>query len=243
MLETEVRVRIQEDRFDQVRADLQRTSRLGDHQLDARGVRDHEDTYFDVDGRLHARGRSLRIRQRTGDIRVPLKRPVSPTDTTTREELENPSSGSLIDVVEQITIILADAAIIETAPTGIRTRMLRDGVFSTLRSLGLRDLFTVHTSRQTWVASDEGRAITEIVLDDSHYSVGSAESGKLVRECRMEIELVDDAHEAQFRNLARQAMSRFGLDEVHESKFDRGMAHYRTGMLHDKLEAKVGRLW
>lgn len=174
VLETEVRLRIQEDRFDHVRADLDRTSRLGVHQLDARGVHDHEDTYFDVDECLHARGWSLRIRQQTGDIKVTLKRPVvaGPTDATTREELENPRSGSLIDVVERIAAILADATIIETVPTDIPTRILRDGVFSTLRSLGLRDLFTVHTSRQTWVTGDQGHAIAELVLDDSHYFVG-----------------------------------------------------------------------
>jgi adenylate cyclase class IV len=243
-VENEIRLRLGEGKLPAVKTALERLTDLGGYGLAATGMRDHEDTYFDVAGRLHQRNWSLRIRQHPLGIAITLKRPSPGASVThvSRDELENPASGSFIEVVEQVSEILLGAGILEPSPAseGVVTTTLKDGVFAALRSLGLRDLFTVRSRRWTWdVSTPGGEVIAELALDDSHYITGAVPTGADAREARLEIELRCEDRLSELGQLAAFCRQTFAAEDAHDSKFEHGLTHYYATSLRDKLEAKV----
>jgi adenylate cyclase class IV len=240
-LETEARFSIAENRFDQVMSTLQRELSLGQFSLKSNGTRVHADTYFDTDKWLLAKGWSLRIRQRDDDIRLTLKRPITgDTDHgVVHDEIENPRSGSFVEVVEQIIAILKDAGAVKTEVASATLKLMREGAFAALRSCGLNDLFTVETTRHAWLVAFDDTEIAELVLDDSCYHIRGAEDPEPIRECRMEVELFEASRQHLLGEISQCVRSRFDVDEVRDSKFDRGMVYYSTRKLRDKMEAKI----
>jgi adenylate cyclase class IV len=240
-IENELRYSIRDHRFDQTLRAIDRELHLGRFVLEPSDTRVHADTYFDRNEWLLDNGWSLRVRQSNDDVRVTLKRPL-PTSVAhgaVRDELENPRDGSFADVVERIIRILGEAGALTSKESTIRARLMLEGVFTAFRSCGLHDLFTVETTRHAWVATFDGANVAEIVLDDSSYNIGGAAEIRPIRECRMEVELLDPSNQDLLGEFSRCIQSRFGFEEVHDSKFDRGMVYYSTRKLLDKMEVKI----
>ncbi len=239
--EVESRLLIGEDRIERVAEDLGRRHRAGAYLLRPAERRVLADTYFDAGGRLQAMGWSLRIRRTADDIRLTLKRPAREPGGSgagvVREELESGRDGTFGEVLAEVLRLLRAEGVLDEAPGDVDFRILRDGAAGTLLGLGLQDLFTVETDRRRWLAADEaGTDVAEIALDDSRYTTGA---GEPVREGRLEVELVDDADAAALTELTAVLRRSFDAEDAFDSKFERGLVHYRTRNLHDKLETKV----
>ena len=239
--EVESRLLIGEDRIERVAEELARRPRVGACTLrpGERGV--HADTYFDAGGRLQAMGWSLRIRRTADEIRLTLKRPAQEAAergaAVVRDELESGRDGTFGEVLARVVRLLHSAGVLDAAPADVDFRILRDGAAPALLGLGLQDLFTVETDRRTWLAVDAaGSTVAEIALDDSRYTAGS---GGPVREGRLEVELLDGADRSALAELTGALRRAFDAEEAFDSKFDRGLVHYRTRNLHDKMETKV----
>jgi adenylate cyclase class IV len=240
-IENELRYSIRDHRFDQTLREIGRELHFGRFVLAPSDTRVHVDTYFDRNEWLLGNGWSLRVRQSNDDVRVTLKRPIpnSVAHGAMREELESPRDGSFADVVERIIRILNESGALDGIGSAIRTRLMLEGVFAAFRSCGLHDLFTVETTRHVWIAALNGKNVAEIVLDDSSYHIGGVAEVRPIRECRMEVELLDPASQDLLGELSRCIQSRFGFEEVYDSKFDRGMVYYSTRKLLDKMEVKI----
>lgn len=240
-VESELRYSIRDHRFDQTLRAIDRELHLGRFVLERSDTRVHVDTYFDCNEWLLDNGWSLRVRQSNDDVRATLKRPI-PTSAaygTIRDELENPRDGSFVEVVERIIKVLCEAGALNSQEPVIRARLMLEGVFAAFRICGLHDLFTVETTRHVWIAVLNGTHVAEIVLDDSSYNIGGIAELRPIRECRMEVELLDPSNQDLLGELSRSIQSRFGFNEVHDSKFDRGMVYYSTRKLLDKMEVKI----
>lgn len=239
--EVESRLLIGEDRIERVAEELARRQRIGRCALRPGERRLHADTYFDAGGRLHAMGWSLRVRRTADEIRLTLKRPAPDAPdggaAVVRHELESGRDGSFGEVLAQVAHLLHSAGVLEAETADVDFRILRDGAVAALIGLGLQDLFTVETDRRTWCAvGADGGAVAEIALDDSTYTTGG---GGPVREGRLEVELLDGADRSALTALTAELRSAFDAEEAFDSKFDRGLVHYRTRNLHDKMETKV----
>lgn len=240
-LETEMRFSISDNRFAYIMSAFQGHPHVGSFALEWQHVKDHEDTYFDAAGDLHERGWSLRVRRQGANVRATLKVPVSNENShgVVHEEIENKSNDSFIGVIEQITRVLRDADAIKERPAAVGAQVILDGIYSTLRSFGLRDLFTIRTTRYTWLVKRATEEVAELTLDDSHYDIGGVDQATPIRECRMEVELRDPAYHEALAEISQFVRARFNIEEVRDSKFDRGMLHYSNQKLRDKIEAKI----
>jgi adenylate cyclase class IV len=240
-IENELRYSIRDHRFDQTLRAIGREMHLGRFALEPKDARVHADTYFDRNEWLLDNGWSLRVRQSKDDVRVTLKRPVqtSAAHGAVRDELESPRDGTFAEVVERIIGILSEAGALSGRESAVAARLMLEGVFAAFRSCGLHDLFTVETTRHVWIAVINGTNAAEIALDDSSYHIGGAAEMRPIRECRMEVELLDPSNQHLLEELSRCIQSRFSFEEVHDSKFDRGMVYYSTRKLLDKMEVKI----
>lgn len=240
-IEKELRFSIRDHRFDQVLLAVHRERRLGHFTLEPLGTHVHSDTYFDCNGWLLSHGWSLRVRRRDDDVRITLKRPL-PGDGehgVVHDEIENPKDGQFTEVAERVLSILNDAGAISIQASAISGRLMLEGVFAAFRGCGLLNLFTVETTRHAWAATVDRDQVAEVVLDDSSYHIDELADPKPIRECRMEVELVDSSRADLLAEISQCVRSRFNLEEVHDSKFDRGMLYYSTRKLRDKMEAKI----
>lgn len=239
-LENEARFHLPETRLESTIRRFNSDYALDGFRLSWRGKREHSDTYFDAAGNLRSRGWSLRIRTLGDNIRATLKRPAAELHKThgvVREELENDSNESLFEVLAEIIEVMHGAEIVAAPPDAVGQLML-SGVYPALRAIGLRDLFTVRTARYSWIITVADEDIAELVVDDSYYDIGTVGQSNPIRECRVEVELLDAARQDVLDQVARILISRYEVREVTDSKFERGMLHFTIGGLHEKLETK-----
>ena len=145
----------------------------------------------------------------------------------------------MIDTVTRITQRLASEAVVQKLPSDLGSRLLIKGLYATLREIGLQDLFTVKTSRHRWVVTKDSANVAELAVDESYYDVGTPGSGEVIRECRIEVELVDASQDRIMAEICGALISQFDVSEVQESKFERGMLHFDTRGLKEKLEVKI----
>ncbi|WP_332838867.1 CYTH domain-containing protein [Nocardia bovistercoris] len=147
-----------------------------------------------------------------------------------------------MEVTEKIAGILVDAGIVERSPASeqVVVNTLTEGGFAALRSLGLRDIFTVRSTRRTWdVRTNDGKLVAQLALDDSHYETGALPNNVDNREVRLEIELQQEGRVDELSRIAAFCRSSLDAEDVSDSKFEHGLAHYYDANLRDKLETKV----
>jgi adenylate cyclase class IV len=241
-LENEVRFHLPEASLTATIRRLNSDRALAPFQLKPKGEKVHSDTYFDVDGALRTRGWSLRIRTSDGSVRATLKTPVASDRSVhgkVNEELENSDNAQLFDTVITIIERLAAADIVQGIPADLTTQLLINGAYPTLLALGLKDLFTVRTSRHRWMVSDGLLDLAELAVDESYYGVGTSNTEEDIRECRVEVELLDASKNESLTRISRVLIEDYNLSEVYDSKFERGMLHFTTRGLREKLELKI----
>jgi adenylate cyclase class IV len=241
-LENEARFHLPEAKYPHIVERLNAKDALAPFELSSKGMKTHSDTYFDINGQLRNRGSSLRIRMSEKGVRATLKTPTADGDSTfgsTMEELENSDNAEFFSAIAQIIEKLTGAGVIGGAPLDAEPILMVKGAYPTLRDLGLKDLFTVRTSRHRWVISENSADLAELAVDDSFYDVGIAGPESGIRECRVEVELFDASQSEALNRICEKLTSRFGISEVHDSKFERGMLHSDTRGLRDKLEVKL----
>lgn len=240
-LENEARFHVPEDSLNRTLQELNTRRALTPFSLRWIGTKDHTDTYFDVEGALQKRGWSLRLRTSGDKVRATLKRPVvdpNASGQVIRDELENDSNESFLAVVLQIIAILRDDGIISGGlPSQVQTML--DGAYATLQSTGLRDLFAIRTTRHIWVVTSQSEDVAELVVDDSYYDIGPIGLSDPIRECRLEVELIDPSRGSMLAEICEELTAKYDVHEVYDSKFDRGMLHYATRALREKLETKI----
>lgn len=232
----EVELKYRLDPSDQlrIRDALTRTGRFGSFNAALVGQTEHRDTYLDRDGGLRGLGWSLRIRESTDGTRITLKVARDSTGdgvAIERQEIENTSIADVNEVITEIASRLREVSLL-TSDAKV-TDVLSHGVFGSMDSLGLADLFSVRTNRTTWRLTDNGRHAAELVLDESRYAVGGTEE---LPEYQMEIELADRTSESTLDAIARKE---YGLVATHETKFLRGLEFHRVTQLKEKVEAKL----
>jgi adenylate cyclase class IV len=241
-LENEARFRLPEVKYEQTIRHLNESKVLALFELIPKGQKVQSDTYFDINGDLRRRGWSLRIRLSGKEVRATLKTPVTKDDAAygdMNEELENSNNSELIDTLTKIVRRLSAEGVIKNLANDLDSRLLIKGIYPTLRELGLQDIFTVKTNRYRWIASKDSVDLAELALDDSHYDVGVPGLGAGIRECRIEVELLDASQEQTMTAICNDLMSRLDISEVRDSKFERGMLHFDTRGLREKLEVKI----
>jgi adenylate cyclase class IV len=241
-LENEARFRLPEAKYEQTVGCLNESKTLAQFELVPKGQKIQSDTYFDVNGDLRRRGWSLRIRISGTEVRATLKTPIAKDDAAygeINEELENSDNSELTDTLTKIVRRLSTKGVIKNYPSDLDTRLLVKGVYPTLRELGLQDLFTVRTNRYRWIVSEDSENLAELAVDDSYYDVGVPGFGEGIRECRIEVELLDASQEQAMTAICDALMSQFNISEVRDSKFERGMLHFDTRGLREKLEVKI----
>lgn len=240
--ENEARFRLPEAKYEQTVGRLNESKTLAQFELAPKGQKIQSDTYFDVNGDLRRRGWSLRIRISGTEVRATLKTPIAKDDAAygdINEELENSNNSELTETLTKIVRRLSAEGVIKNYPSDLDTRLLIKGVYPTLRELGLQDLFTVRTNRYRWIVSEAPENLAELAVDDSYYDVGVPGFGEGIRECRIEVELLDASQEQAMTAICDALMSQFNISEVRDSKFERGMLHFDTRGLREKLEVKI----
>lgn len=241
-LENEARFHLPEIKFLKSVGDLSEPGILPPFRLTAKGKKLHSDTYFDINGVLRRRGWSLRIRRSGPEVRVTLKAPIANKQSAhgdTKEEIENSDNSQLFITLAEIISRLIAAGIVNDAYEDAVAHAMVKGVYSTLRELGLKDLFTVRTSRHRWILSEGADDLAELAVDESFYDVGLPGDSSDIRECRIEVELLDASQHEAMARICDALMSKFDITEVRDSKFERGMLHFDTRGLRDKLEVKL----
>lgn len=224
MIENEARFHLPDDQYAAVVDRFNQSQVLGPFTLVPKGQKTHEDTYFDIDGKLRDRGWSLRIRTFDENVRVTLKTPVlgeSPTLGKKNEELENTANVDLFDTISEVINRLAGENIIRDAPSDLPSQLLLQGAYPTLQKLGLKDLFTVRTSRHRWIVSDKMERLAELTVDESFYDVNASNPNEAIREFRVEVELLDPDLNESLTQICESLTSEFRLEEVRDSKFER----------------------
>src|SRR5690242_627882 len=155
----------------QVRADLRGPARLGPAVAlpDPAGGGRPEETYFDHDGRLHARGCRLWLRDADGLLRVTLTEPGT-------ADLGNAGDADLDVTLVAIGARLAAREVVDGPPPAGpgAVRALRRGVAATVAALGVEPLFTVAVSTETWTLAGGDRPLGTVRLVESTYRVGPA---------------------------------------------------------------------
>jgi adenylate cyclase class IV len=237
--EIEARLAIDTDQIEAVRARLDSALALGDYRLSKESRKTQTDSYYDLRGRLYQQGWSLRIREYGNSLTLTLKRPKrqEPDGVAIRPETENPQDGNFEEVFLEVVRLMVDGGLIDEVPADLSPRLYRVGASKALHSLGLRKVFDVRTDRQTWRARNSaGLSIAEVALDRSEYRVSHEQT---IEEGRIEIEIDSPAQKLELSDLARVAISDFRAQEVHQSKFERGVVHSRSSNLREKMETKV----
>jgi adenylate cyclase class IV len=243
-LENEARFHLPETKFLKTVDRLVNTPKaLAPFRLTPKGNKLHADTYFDANGALRKRGWSLRIRVSGSDVRATLKTPITNDQSVhgdTKEELENSDNSQLFSTLAEIIARLAATGVVNDNIDGVvSSHIMIKGAYPTLRELGLKDLFTVKTDRHRWIVSEGAEDLAELAVDESFYDVGMPGTASDIRECRIEVELLDADQNEALTRICNLLMSKFDITEVHDSKFERGMLHFDTRGLRDKLEVKL----
>jgi inorganic triphosphatase YgiF len=203
----------------------------------------HKDTYYcDKDNRIHERKGSLRVREfQDRATRVTLKLPSSggvSQNAIERTEIESTGPEDAQRTLNEIVNNLVRLEILEPDQSEVRRiDLLGDGLRGTVARLGLDEVFTVVTTRESWNLTHNDTVFAELALDSSEYHF---KTGGELRSQQIEIELTSLDHAYLVDRVHRLVTGKpFDLEPTPESKFERGWAYVCATRHEEKVEAKL----